>query len=167
MDLQSRGEADRLIEEGNRAEDSGRYAEARDIYVRAVAAAPGYARPHVNLGIALEALGDLEGAAASHRAALAVDPSDPYANYNLAKLRFSAGAPAEANELVSRALESRADFREALVLRGCLLSMHGRAQDSLAAFERALSLRADFGTLQEAEEAARRLPRHEGDEALV
>ena len=159
MSTPARDEADRLIAEGNRAEDNGRHAEARDIYVRAVAAAPDYARAHVNLGIALEALGDWEGAAASHRAALAVDPTDPYANYNLAKLRFAAGAPAEANELVSRALESRADFREALVLRGCLLSMHGRAQDSLAAFERALSLRADFGTLFHYAQALRALDR--------
>ena len=160
MRAQAREEADRLIAEGNRAEDKGQHAQARDIYVRAVAAAPDYARAHVNLGIALEALGDLEGAAASHRAALAVDPSDPYANYNLAKLHFAAGAPAEANELVSRALQSRADFPEALVLHGCLLSMHGRALDSLVPFRRALSLRADFGTLFHYAQALRALDRH-------
>ncbi|HWI35279.1 MAG TPA: tetratricopeptide repeat protein, partial [Burkholderiales bacterium] len=79
MSARARDEADRLIAEGNRAEDGGRLEEARDIYRRAVAAAPNHARAHVNLGIALEALGDVEGAAASHRAALAVDASDAYA----------------------------------------------------------------------------------------
>ena len=159
MSAPARDEAERLVVEGNRAEDLGRLEEARDLYRRAVAAAPDYARAHVNLGIALEALGDMEGAAASHRAALAVDASNPYANYNLAKLRFAAGAPAEANELVSRALESRPDFREALVLRGCLLSMHGHAQDSLAPFERALAQQADFGTLFHYAQALRALDR--------
>lgn len=159
MSTQARDEADRLIAQGNRAEDSGRLEQARDIYARAVAACPGYARAHVNLGIALEALGDVEGAAASHRAALDVDASDAYANYNLAKLRFAAGAPHEANELVSRALESRPDLREALVLRGCLLSMHGRAEESLPAFELALAQRADFGTLFHYAQALRALDR--------
>jgi predicted O-linked N-acetylglucosamine transferase (SPINDLY family) len=159
MSAQARDEADRLIAQGNRAEDAGRIQEARDLYGRAIAAAPDYARAHVNLGIALEALGDVDGAAASHRAALAADASDPYANYNLAKLRFAAGAPDEANGLVSRALETRADFREALVLRGCLLSMHGRAQESLADFEHALAQRADFGTLFHYAQALRALDR--------
>ena len=159
MSAQARDEADRLIAQGNRAEDAGRLQEARELYGRAIAAAPDYARAHVNLGIALEALGDVDGAAASHRAALAADASDPYANYNLAKLRFAAGAPDEANGLVSRALETRADFREALVLRGCLLSMHGRAQESLADFEHALAQQADFGTLFHYAQALRALDR--------
>jgi predicted O-linked N-acetylglucosamine transferase (SPINDLY family) len=159
MSTQARDEADRLIADGNRAEERGRLEEARDLYGCAVAVAPDYARAHVNLGIALEALGDPEGAATSHQAALASDPSDPYANYNLAKLRFAAGAPAEAIQLVSRALESRADFREALVLHGCLLSMNGRAQESLAPFERALDQRADFGTLFHYAQALRALDR--------
>jgi predicted O-linked N-acetylglucosamine transferase (SPINDLY family) len=159
MSVQARDEADRLIAEGNRAEDCGRLEEARTNYRRATAAAPGYARAHVNLGIVLEALGDLKGAAASQRAALAADPSDPYANYNLAKLRSAAGALPEAEELLSRALQSRPDFREALVLRGYLLSMLGRAQESLAAFELALAQHADFGTLFHYAQALRVLER--------
>jgi len=159
MSAPARDEADRLIAQGNRAEDSGRLEEAGDLYRRAVSAAPDYPRAHVNLGIALEALGDVDGAAASHRAALAVDASDAYANYNLAKLRFAAGAVAEADALVTRALETRADFREALVLRGCLLSMHGRALESLPAFERALAQQADFGTLFHYAQALRAVDR--------
>ena len=159
MSRHARDEADRLIAEGNRAEDSGRLEEARDIYARAVAAAPDYARAHVNLGIALEALGDPDGATASHRAALAADPADPYANYNLAKLRYAAGAPAEANELLSRALSTRPDFREALVLRGYLLSLLGHAEESLAPLEAALEQQADFGTLFHYAQALRALQR--------
>ena len=157
--MRTRDEADRLIAEGNRAEDNGRIEQARDLYRRAVAAAPDYARGHVNLGIALEALGDADAAAASHQAALAADPSDPYANYNLAKLRLAAGAPAEANQLVARALEGHPDFREALVLQGYILSLLGRARESLAPFESALAQHADFGTLFHYAQALRALDR--------
>lgn len=157
--MRTRDEADRLIAEGNRAEENGRIEEARDLYRRAVAAAPDYARGHVNLGIALEALGDADAAAASHQAALAADPSDPYANYNLAKLRLAAGAPAEANQLVARALEGHPDFREALVLQGYILSLLGRAPESLAPFESALAQHADFGTLFHYAQALRALDR--------
>jgi predicted O-linked N-acetylglucosamine transferase (SPINDLY family) len=159
MSTDARDEADRLIAEGNRAEDNGRVEEARDLYRRAVAAAPDYARAHVNLGIALEALGDVDAAAASHQAALAVDPSDPYASYNLSKLRLAAGAPAEANQLLARSLEGRPDFREALVLQGYVLSLLGRAPESLAAFESALAQHADFGTLFHYAQALRALDR--------
>jgi len=157
--MRTRDEADRLIAGGNRAEENGRIEEARDLYRRAVAAAPDYARGHVNLGIALEALGDADAAAASHQAALAADPSDPYANYNLAKLRLAAGAPAEANQLVARALEGHPDFREALVLQGYILSLLGRAPESLAPFESALAQHADFGTLFHYAQALRALDR--------
>ena len=54
--------ADRLIAAGNRAEDEGRLAEACARYREAVAAAPGYAKSHLNLGIGLEALGRREDA---------------------------------------------------------------------------------------------------------
>ena len=50
--------ADQLIAEGNRAESAGALAQACELYRRAVGSAPRYAKAHLNLGIALEALGD-------------------------------------------------------------------------------------------------------------
>ena len=159
MSRNARAEADRLIAEGNHLERAGQLSEARDRYGEAVATAPHYARAHLNLGIALEALGELDAAAASHQAALAADPSDPYASYNLAKLRFAAGVLDEAGDLVSRALQARPDLREALVLRGCLLYMQGRAEEALAPLELALEQHADFGTLYHYAQALRALNR--------
>jgi len=43
--------ADALIAEGNNAESSGNLREACEQYRRAVLAAPGYAKAHLNLGI--------------------------------------------------------------------------------------------------------------------
>ena len=155
-----REEADRLIAEGNRAEDAGRLAEACELYRRAIAAAPRYAKAHLNLGIALEASGDLDGAAASQEAALAAEPSNPYAAYNLAKLRFQRGDAAGAESLVARALAGRPEFPEALVLHGYVLSALGRSAEALAPLERALAQRAsDFGALYHYAQALRALDR--------
>jgi tetratricopeptide (TPR) repeat protein len=57
------GSADQLIAEGNRAEEAGRLDEARRLYEKALAAAPGYARAHLNLGIALEATREIRSRA--------------------------------------------------------------------------------------------------------
>ncbi|MGQ0580216.1 MAG: hypothetical protein ACT4PQ_15070, partial [Betaproteobacteria bacterium] len=46
-------DAERLIAEGNRAEEAGRVEEACERYREAVRAAPGYAKAHLNLGIGL------------------------------------------------------------------------------------------------------------------
>ncbi len=162
-ELFRRGEreaADALIDEGSRAENEGHRADACACYRRAVDVAPRYARAHLNLGIALEAMGDASGAIASFEAALAHDPGDPYASYNLAKLRYTAGELAEAERLLERSLKQRPDFPEALVLAGCVLAAQGRPQDALAHFDGALRTRpGDFGTLYHQAKALRSLQR--------
>ncbi|HKA60516.1 MAG TPA: hypothetical protein VKD28_18000, partial [Gemmatimonadales bacterium] len=55
-----RAAADQLVIEGNRAESEGRLREACELYRRAVAAAPGWGKAHLNLGIGLEAMGDID-----------------------------------------------------------------------------------------------------------
>jgi protein O-GlcNAc transferase len=155
-----RAAADACIAEGNRAEDEGRLAEACALYQRALAAAPGYARAHVNLGIALEAMGDTEAAASNHQAALASEPDHPYANYNLAKLRYAAGAFPEAEKLLERSLAARRDFPEAWVLSGCVLAAQDRPQEALPRFEDALRQRPDdFAALYHQAKAFRSLQR--------
>jgi Flp pilus assembly protein TadD len=77
-------EADRLIAEGNRLEERGELSAAVDKYAAAVARAPQHAGAHLNLGIGLQALGELDAAAASYETALRLDPSSPYPAYNLA-----------------------------------------------------------------------------------
>ena len=55
--------ADRLIASGVEAEKAGNLREACLRYREAVAAAPGYAAAHLNLGIGLEASGDAAASA--------------------------------------------------------------------------------------------------------
>jgi tetratricopeptide (TPR) repeat protein len=68
---------------------------ARRALERSAQLAPGRAVAWINLGVALEAAGDLAGAERSVRRALALDPLRPTAWVNLARLRLAlGGAPA-------------------------------------------------------------------------
>jgi predicted O-linked N-acetylglucosamine transferase (SPINDLY family) len=140
--------AERLIAEGNRAEDAGKLEEACALYREALRLAPRSARAHLNLGIALQALGDDAGAIARYQQALVLDPANPYAGYNFGKLRHERGAHGEAESLLRRALRSRPEFPEARVVLACALEAQGKVQ--AAATELAAALRYkpdDFGAL--------------------
>ena len=144
----SREAADRLIAEGNRAEDAGRVEEACERYRDAVRAAPDYARAHLNLGIGLEAAGAVEQAIPSYQAALAIDPADPYAAYNFGKLLYTHGRPQEAEPLLRQALQNRPAFPEAQVVLSRVLEAQGNLGAAAAALEIAMRLRPnDFGAL--------------------
>jgi protein O-GlcNAc transferase len=137
------GSADQLVAEGNRAESEGRLREACELYRRAVAAAPGWGKAHLNLGVGLEALGDIDGAIGCHERALANDPADPYANYNLGRLFYTRGALARAEQLLRQALRSRPEFPEAHVVLSRVLESQGNPGAAAAALEVALKLRPD------------------------
>jgi predicted O-linked N-acetylglucosamine transferase (SPINDLY family) len=136
--------ADRLIAEGNQTEKDGRLREACEFYREAVAAAPGYGRAHLNLGIGLEAIGDADGAFKSYDAALAHDPADPYANYNLGKLLYTRGALPRAERLLRTALERKPDFPEAHVVLSNVCDSQGNIAAAASALEDALRQRPDY-----------------------
>ena len=136
--------ADTLIAEGNRAEDSGGLREACERYRKAVTAAPGYARAHLNLGIGLEASGDAEGALESFEAALAIEPQNPFANFNLGNLHFKRGETGRAEELLRRALKAKPDFPEARVALSNILDLRGDSEGAAAELEGALEQRPDY-----------------------
>lgn len=160
--------ADRLIAEGNQAEQSGELRKACDLYRRAVEAAPGHAKAHLNLGIGLEATGAGDRAMAAYEAALAIDPAEPYANYNLGKLLYMRGALEQADRLLRQALESRSDFSEARAVLARVLESRGDLAAALGALESALALRPDdFGTLYHYGEVLGRLGRLEQAQAAL
>jgi predicted O-linked N-acetylglucosamine transferase (SPINDLY family) len=136
--------ADALIAEGNRAEDSGRLSDACERYRKAVAAAPGYARAHLNLGIGLETSGDAGGAIESFEAALAIEPANPYASYNLGNLFFKRGATQRAEELLRLALKAKPEFPEAHLALSNVLDLRGETQGAAAELEAALEQRPDY-----------------------
>lgn len=117
--------AEQLVREGNRLEDAGDLASACERYRQALAIAPHYARAHVDLGVALEASGDEEGARGCYQSALRLDEGNAAAAYNLGKLLFVRRSYAESDRLLRRALASRADFPEAHIVRGYVLQALG------------------------------------------
>src|ERR1700741_1724327 len=140
--------ADRLIAEGNRAEDGGDPAKACALYQRATELAPGYARANINLGIGLEAVGNAAAAIAAYERALAADPSNPAANYNLGKLLYSRGEPARAEPLLRQALDSRPDFPDARLVYAYVLQAAGKLDAANAQLRHALLQRPDDVTVR-------------------
>lgn len=138
-------DADALIAEGNRAENAGALPQACELYRRAVAGAPRYAKAHLNLGIALEALGDHAGAVRCYESALALDAADPYASYNLGKLLYARGELPRARQLLEQALRHRSNFPEARIVLAYVLQAQGELAAAAVQLQTALPQRpADF-----------------------
>jgi len=96
---------DQLVEEGEKALDEGKYQEARDAVVRVMPMRPGDARTAAALGGAMRGLGRLEMAQRTLERALQMDPRQPRALYEMARLRAQQGdKPAAAQNL--RALQA-------------------------------------------------------------
>ena len=143
-----RSAADGLIERGRAAEEEGKLREACELYRMAARSAPAYAKAHLNLGIALEALGEGEGARAALEKALSLDPEDPYASYNLGRLHYLRGALPWSERLLREALRLRPDFFEARFMLACALQARGELAAAASELEAALRERPqDFGAL--------------------
>ena len=135
--------ADRLVEEGNGLEDGGDLDGAESRYREAVAAAPGHARAHLNLGIALAAKGDTDAAERAYEACLAIEPDHPFGNYNFACLALVGGDLARAEALVGAALRTKPGFPQALVVQSNVMDALGRLGDAVTSLEAALALQPD------------------------
>jgi protein O-GlcNAc transferase len=137
--------AERFIEEGLQAEAKGRWRDACELYRKAAIEAPGLAKAHLNLGAALEALGDVDAAIVAYEAALAAEAGNPYAAYNLGRMRYLRGALPAAEELLARALAAKPGFTEARVMLASVYRSQGRLAEAAAALETSLQERPDDG----------------------
>ena len=135
--------ADALVAQGNEREDAGDLAQAEGLYRRAIAAAPGHPRTHLNLGILLAAKGDGAAAERAYEACLAIAPDHPFGNYNYARLLFLRGDFARAESLIATAVRAKPDFPQALVVQSNVLDALGKTAPAIAAMEAALRLQPD------------------------
>jgi predicted O-linked N-acetylglucosamine transferase (SPINDLY family) len=115
-----------------------------------VGRAPRYAKAHLNLGAALEALGDTAGAVACYEQARAMEPGNPAGSYNLGKLLYARGALTEAEQLLKEALERRPDFPEARLVLGYALEGLGRLEPAAAQLRAGLAQRPEDPTARAA-----------------
>lgn len=82
--------------EGRRFQETGQFQEALTAYRKALIANPRYAEGYNDLGVALEALGDLDSAEAAYKTALQLDPKLLATHSNLALLYERKGIIPEA-----------------------------------------------------------------------
>ena len=154
--------AQELVDRGIAAETSGKAAEARQYYDRAVEADDRFAPAHMNLGIALQAASEFAAAIASYKRAIAVDPEYAAAHFNLALTHLSLLQPSEAETSFRTALRIRNDFPEAWVGLADALEALGRDEEALSALEKAIALRSNYaGALLNSSALLRKMGRFE------
>ena len=132
--------ADARVAEGNDREDAGDLEQAEALYREAVAAAPGHARGHLNLGIVLAARGDTASAIQAYERVLAIDPRHAFGLYNYARLAFMQGDHARALALAEAALAAKPDFAQALAVQSGVLDALGKLQEAIVPLQAALAL---------------------------
>ena len=125
-------------------QQAGELEEARELYERALEAAPG--RPSVmnNLAAVYLSLKRYGEAKRLCQELLGRDPGDETALLNLGSCEDGLGAPEEALGCYDRALAIKADYAEALSNRGSVLLRLQRADEALASYDRALGVKADY-----------------------
>jgi protein O-GlcNAc transferase len=142
---QPRSAADDLLANGNQFEDRREFEAALDVYRRAVATAPTYARAYLNVGNALRKLDRLDEAATAFRDALQCEPDYFQARFNLGSLLTSRGQFEAAETELREALRLQPDLAEAAVVLADVLESTQRSNEAEAELLRALRLRPDLG----------------------
>jgi serine/threonine protein kinase/Flp pilus assembly protein TadD len=99
---------------------------------------------HNNLGLALRARGDVDGAIRRYLAALQIDPTYAMAHYNLGNARHEKGQLDDAIAEYREALCLQKDYPEALTNLGNALRDKGLLDEAIAEHQEALRLRQDL-----------------------
>jgi tetratricopeptide (TPR) repeat protein len=145
--------------DGVRAEEQGRDDEAAACYRAALAADPGLAAAHTNLGSLAHRRGDQAAARASFEAALGFDPDQPEARYNLATLLYEAGEIELAAAELRRVVAVAPHFADAHYNLATALERLGSKRQAREHLERYVALAAGDEHADWLDEARARLAR--------
>lgn len=122
-----------LASEGTKANDllqAGKAAEAAQIYRQMLQQNPHSARTAFNLGLALEATGDMKGAEEALRDAMNIDPGQAAIQAELGRLKLAQGDLPAAQKWLDSALTLQPGLAEA---RGNLAMVYARKNDLITA----------------------------------
>ncbi|WP_028215881.1 tetratricopeptide repeat protein [Paraburkholderia oxyphila] len=119
----------------------GQHAEAADLVRRAVELRPDDAALQLNLGNALKALGQLDGAIERFRNALTLAPTFPLAHYNLGNAYAATGRHEDAMYAFGHAVRLQPGDASSHNNLGNALHALGRHAEAAEAFRRALKIR--------------------------
>lgn len=117
----------------------GRHDRAAAAFARAVAASPGDAQGHYNLGTALLAQGRFDDAIACFRRTIAIAPDDAGAHGNLGYALKERGLPEEAIAAFRRAIALRPEDADAHYNLGNILKEQGKLEEAIAAYRQAIA----------------------------
>ncbi len=120
------------------------YRTAISIWSDTVEKQPNNARAHNNLGIALAAEGNSDGAIAQYREALRLRPEFAEAWFNLGFALATQGRIAEAIERYEEALRFRPQYPAGHNNLALALSSQGRVEEAISHYQEAIRLKPDF-----------------------
>ncbi len=129
----------RLIDEGNRLEDSGDVEAALAKYQEAVAASPAWLRGYLNLGNALQRLGRTAEATDALETALRIDPEFAAGHFNLGNLHLAMGNSALAEQELREALRLDPTMDRAAIALANLLELEHRPGEAEQQLRRVLA----------------------------
>ncbi len=132
-----------MVEQGVQLARQGRLEEAVGAYERAIAAEPGLAEAHYNLGIAHRALGHMQDAASCWRRAIELKPDLVPAHNNLGSALLELGQVDAAIAAHRRALAVDPRSLAALVNLGNALRQAGRPDEAADTYRAALAQKPD------------------------
>lgn len=122
----------------------GRLELAVQLLRQAIAADPGIAELHNNLGMTLYSMNRAQDAIGAYRKALALRPDYPMALNNLGVALAALGSHEEAIAAYKKALASMPDYAEVLNNLGTSLHAVERSAEAVGYFRRALRYRPEF-----------------------
>jgi tetratricopeptide (TPR) repeat protein len=139
------GDAHLLNQYGYLQECHGRRSigAAAAYYERAIAADPGWEKPHFHLISALTALRRTDALISRYRQRLAEAPADPGAHRLLALVYLRAYEYERAEQVVRAGLEIAPDDPSLIEQQGDIYAATGRPEDALACWRRAFTLAPD------------------------
>jgi Tfp pilus assembly protein PilF len=135
---------DELFEQGNAAEDAGRFSEAERFWNQVLRQEPNNAGAYNNLGNALRDQGKLEEAIAAFRQAIQLDPNYDAAYNNLGIALSKQGKLEEAIAAFRQAIQLDPNYDAAYNNLGIALSEQGKLEEAIAAFRQAIQLDPNY-----------------------
>ena len=138
--------ADALHLLGMIALQQGQAQTAKELIAKAIAIDHGQAPYHSHHALALQSLGDMEGAVAGYHRALALNPDDPDTYNNMGNALAALDRPENAVAAFRRALVLQPNNATAHNNLGHVQRCMGRWDDAEASFRKATALQPDFSS---------------------
>ena len=137
-------QADALHMLGVIAIQEARPGQAAELIRESLLANAGNASAHMNLGLALKALGQVDEALAAYARAVALRPNYAQAYNNAALALQDSGRWDDAIASFDKAIECQPDYAQAHYNRGVLLQQQGRSDDALASYQMVIEIQPAF-----------------------